>query len=165
MWAAGWNQHPEVIMTLLKAGADAKAKDKWGMTAFDYAQGNEKLKGTLGSLARPAALVASDHTVLFSNNRLRKMLKKSNLDVVGLRIGEVLDCKNAASPSRCGETALCPHCGLKRLIELTRITGERLNEIPISVQHRSGASKTFKITTEKAGEAVLLIIAGLRADV
>jgi len=30
----------------LKAGADAKAKDKLGKTAFDYAQANEKLKGT-----------------------------------------------------------------------------------------------------------------------
>ena len=116
----------------------------------------------LRSLNRPAALVARDHTVLFSNIRLRKMLKKSNHDVVGLRIGEVLDCKYAASPSRCGETEGCLRCGLRRLIELTRITGERLDKIPISFQHRSGASKTFKITTEKAGNAVLLI---LRADV
>jgi ankyrin repeat protein len=31
---------------LLKAGADAKAKDSQGKTAFDYAQDNEELKGT-----------------------------------------------------------------------------------------------------------------------
>jgi len=31
---------------LLKAGANAKAKSKYGKTAFDYAQDNEKLKGT-----------------------------------------------------------------------------------------------------------------------
>jgi hypothetical protein len=30
----------------LKAGADAKAKDSVGETAFDYAQYNENLKGT-----------------------------------------------------------------------------------------------------------------------
>jgi hypothetical protein len=30
----------------LKAGADAKAKDVWGKTAFDYAQRNLKLNGT-----------------------------------------------------------------------------------------------------------------------
>jgi ankyrin repeat protein len=35
-----------VITTLLRAGADAKAKDNYGKTAFDYAQNNEKLKGT-----------------------------------------------------------------------------------------------------------------------
>ena len=110
------------------------------------------------SLNRPAALVARDLTVLFSNSRLRKMLKKFNHDVVGLRIGEVLDCKYAASPSRCGETEGCLQCELRRLIELTRITGERLSEIPISFQHKSGASKIFKITTQKADDAVLLMI-------
>ena len=35
-----------MITTLLKAGADAKAKDNEGHTAFDYVQYNEKLKGT-----------------------------------------------------------------------------------------------------------------------
>jgi len=46
MDAAMNNHNPEVITTLLKAGADAKAKDSAGKTAFDYAQNNEKLKGT-----------------------------------------------------------------------------------------------------------------------
>ena len=38
MYAAAYNKDPEVITVLLKAGADAKAKDRWGKTAFDYAQ-------------------------------------------------------------------------------------------------------------------------------
>ena len=38
--------NPKVITTFLKAGVDAKAKDKAGLTAFDYVQGNEKLNGT-----------------------------------------------------------------------------------------------------------------------
>lgn len=33
---------------LMEAGADAKAKDKLGMTAFDYAKANKKLSGTAG---------------------------------------------------------------------------------------------------------------------
>ena len=33
-------------MVLLNAGADAKAKDKDGKTAFDYAKDNDALKGT-----------------------------------------------------------------------------------------------------------------------
>lgn len=40
------NPKLEVISTLLKTGADGKAKDNEGKTAFDYAQDNEKLKGT-----------------------------------------------------------------------------------------------------------------------
>jgi len=35
-----------VITLLLKVGADAKAKDNVEQTVIDYAQGNEKLKGT-----------------------------------------------------------------------------------------------------------------------
>jgi len=44
--AARHNPNPEVITTLLRAGADGKAKSNEGKTAFDYAQYNEKLKGT-----------------------------------------------------------------------------------------------------------------------
>jgi hypothetical protein len=33
-----------VIVILLKAGGDAKAKDKTGKTAFDYAKSNYSLK-------------------------------------------------------------------------------------------------------------------------
>ncbi len=46
MYAAAFSYNPEMIMALLKAGADAKAKDNAGKTAFDHAQANEKLKCT-----------------------------------------------------------------------------------------------------------------------
>jgi hypothetical protein len=35
-----------MITVLLKAGADAKVKDKFGKIAFDYAQIRYELKGT-----------------------------------------------------------------------------------------------------------------------
>jgi len=37
---------PEAIETLLKAGANVKAKDKKGKTAIDYAKENEKIYKT-----------------------------------------------------------------------------------------------------------------------
>jgi ankyrin repeat protein len=46
MEAAMHNQNPEVIAALLKAGADAKAKDLFGKTALNYAQGNADQKDT-----------------------------------------------------------------------------------------------------------------------
>lgn len=46
MVAARNTQNPEVIMTLMKAGADAKAKNRHGKTAFDDAQKNASLKDT-----------------------------------------------------------------------------------------------------------------------
>ena len=38
--------NPEVIQPLLDAGADARLNDTVGKTPWDYAEENEKLKGT-----------------------------------------------------------------------------------------------------------------------
>ncbi len=46
MAAAESNLDPVVVMMLLEAGADGRAKDNWGRTAFDYAQYNAFLKGS-----------------------------------------------------------------------------------------------------------------------
>jgi len=40
--------NPKNFQTLLAAGADAKAKNEEGITPWDLAQENEKLKGTKG---------------------------------------------------------------------------------------------------------------------
>ena len=45
--SARWNENPEVIVEmLLKAGANAKTKDKKGKTAADHAKDNEKIYKT-----------------------------------------------------------------------------------------------------------------------
>ena len=44
--AAIKNSNSEVIEALLKAGADAKAKDKEGKTALDHAKDNKKIYKT-----------------------------------------------------------------------------------------------------------------------
>ena len=46
MRAAGNNSNPEVIEVLLNADANAKAKDKEGKTALDYAKDNKKIYKT-----------------------------------------------------------------------------------------------------------------------
>ena len=46
MATARKSPNPEVITVLLKAGANAKLKSNKGKTAFDYAEGNEKVNGT-----------------------------------------------------------------------------------------------------------------------
>jgi len=44
--AATYCESPDVILALLEAGADGKLKSHDGMTAFDYANDNEGIKGT-----------------------------------------------------------------------------------------------------------------------
>jgi len=46
MMAATYCESPDVILALLEAGADGKLKSHDGMTAFDYANDNEGIKGT-----------------------------------------------------------------------------------------------------------------------
>jgi ankyrin repeat protein len=45
IFAAKFNQNPEVITTLLRAGADAKAIADNGKTVLEYAKDNFGLKG------------------------------------------------------------------------------------------------------------------------
>jgi ankyrin repeat protein len=46
MWAAMANRNPEVIMALLKTGANPKIRSNEGLTAFDCAKYNMRLKGS-----------------------------------------------------------------------------------------------------------------------
>jgi ankyrin repeat protein len=46
MYAAWYNQNPEVVKILLEAGADAKLVDDFGKKAIDYAKKNDFLLGT-----------------------------------------------------------------------------------------------------------------------
>jgi hypothetical protein len=40
MYAVGWSQNPELIATLLKAGADATVKSNTGKAALECGQNN-----------------------------------------------------------------------------------------------------------------------------
>lgn len=111
----------------------------------------------LESLDQPAAIVARDHTILFSNSHLRKLIEFAH-DDAGIRIGEALDCQYAEEHEPCGETEFCFQCELRRFVALARITGERIGEIPMSFRQKSGKNQTLRFSTEKAGDAVLLMI-------
>ncbi len=122
-----------------------------------------QLSHFLETLDSPAALIARDHTILLANNLLRRMLQ-ADRDSRGLRIGEAIGCKYAEPNDACGEAHACYHCALKRLIELSRITGERLSGLPLSVRQKSGADHSFRLSTEKTGEAILLEAARTNLD-
>jgi len=117
---------------------------------------DKNLSDYLESLEAPSALVDHEQTILFSNSRFRGMMRESS--TVGLRVGEALDCMYTQTLGRCGDTVACLLCRLKRSVEHTFLTGEGLRAVPISYPHRAESRKTFVITTEKVGNAVLLVM-------
>ena len=132
----------------------AKACDKCFTTVLSSR--DEKLSAYLESLEIPAELVSQDQTILESNTPFQSIA--SNRVVVGLRLGEALDCMYAPMLGLCGETVPCLLCKLKRSVEHTWLTGEGLREVPLSFPHKVNAPRTFSISTEKVGDAVLLLM-------
>jgi len=110
----------------------------------------------LDALTHPAALVTPDHTVLLANSKFRRL--QLDKTVVGQQVGDVLECMYAPLLGRCGETVACMLCSLRRAVERTWLTGEGLRDIPVSYPHKVATRKTLNVTTERVGEAVLVIL-------
>ena len=115
-----------------------------------------ELPDYLDALPHPAALVKPDHTVLFANGHFRRLQEQRT--VIGRQVGDVLECMYAPILGRCGETVACILCSLRRAVERTWLTGEGQREIPVSYPHKAAARKTMTVTTERVGDAVLLIL-------
>ena len=103
----------------------------------------------------PAAILHPDHTILLSNSRFQKMTSSS---FGGVRIGERLECLYTRNLGRCGETIACQLCWLKRSVDHTWDTGEGLREVRVAYPHKTAVRKALTVSTEKIGNAVLLII-------
>ena len=111
----------------------------------------------LESRPHPAALLARDHTVLFANSLFRAL--KLDQEAVGLRVGEVINCMFSTTLGRCGETEVCILCSLRRAVEHTWRTGEGLRGVPMNYPHKGMKRKSVELTTEKVGDAVLVVLA------
>ena len=115
-----------------------------------------KLSAYLESLDLPAALILEDHSVLSSNTLFRQIAP--NLDSARLRVGEVLGCSYSSLLGKCGETVPCILCSLRKSLERTWQTGEGLRGVPLSLPNRAEFRKSCEITTERVGNAVLLLL-------
>jgi hypothetical protein len=115
-----------------------------------------KLSAYLESLDLPAALILEDHSVLSSITLFRQIAP--NLDSARLRVGEVLGCSYSSLLGKCGETVPCILCSLRKSLERTWQTGEGLRGVPLSLPNRAEFRKSFEITTERVGNAVLLLL-------
>ena len=110
----------------------------------------------LESLRIPAALVAQDQTVLSANGKFQGM--GSSGSVVGLKLGEALECMYTPILGRCGDTVACLLCHLKRAVESTWVTGEGLRGVPFSFPHKAEGRRSYSIMTEIVAGAVLLLM-------
>jgi hypothetical protein len=116
------------------------------------------LPSFLESMKAPAAIVERDLTVVYSNSRLCGIAETCGDEAVGLKVGQALGCVHAEEAGICGQSEACLHCWLKRLVDLARISGEKLPDMPFDFTRKTGSHRFFRISAEKAGEAVVLMI-------
>ena len=116
------------------------------------------LSSVLETLDRPAAYVNRDLTVMTSNSLFKKLFGRFVHDTGRLRLGEAMKCHSAAKHGRCGETSLFLHCGIRRLIDLARITGEKFSDIPLVVRDKSGGEQLLHFSFTKAEESILVML-------
>ena len=118
---------------------------------------NDELSTFLESLELPAAFINHDLSVRISNIALSEMVNRLTADLVGAKIGDALECIYAKEHGNCGGTHICFQCGVKRMVDLARITGERFHDIPLALRSKSGSEHKLLFTFAKAGDAILVL--------
>jgi len=103
-----------------------------------------------------AVLVDRSLTILSVNLKSAQDRGPGNGALVGRKLGEALGCL-PASIACCGEACACDGCGVKRLVEITRITGETLREVPVALFEERGRTLTLVCATHRVGDAVVVV--------
>jgi len=116
------------------------------------------LSSVLETLDLPAAYVNRDLTVMTSNLMFKKLFEKFTHDTRGLRLGEAMKCHGSSGYGRCGETSLCLHCGIKRMVDLAHITGEKFADIPLVLRDESGTEQLIRFSFTKAEDSILVMV-------
>jgi len=136
--------------------------------ALLYKRLGEPLDDFLDQLPTPVLVIGADHCVRTANHRAVKLLGKAVARFRGSRIGETLECIHASEPAGCGETVHCKTCAIRRSVEETQATGEKLSGVPAysDIYADGGGIKEvcFEISTELVGDVVLLRIHDLREE-
>jgi len=115
----------------------------------------------LDSLEVPILLMESGPLVCTGNKHARKLLDKQLFEIEGSRGGEVIECAYSKRPEGCGNTEHCKSCTIRITVLETFATGKSFVRVPAypDIQSVSGIkTMRFLITTEKAGDFVLLRI-------
>jgi hypothetical protein len=125
------------------------------------------LESFLDTLAGSVLAVDVDGRVFAANTAGYSLLKKNPSDVNGQLGGDVFECKWAKTPGGCGKTIHCKSCTIRMTVTDTITTGKshiRQEAYPDLFYLTKDMRVRFLISTEKAGEAVLLRIDDVREE-
>ena len=65
----------------------------------------------LDSLPEPTMVLNSKRQIVLANERTLGLLRRSRDEILGMRVGEAIQCPHAADPGGCGTTVSCQYCG------------------------------------------------------
>lgn len=114
-------------------------------------------------LTVPVVLLGADGVVLHANGRALRILGQTLPAVRGKRLGEVLQCVHARRG--CGSGGPCGACAILAAVRETHRTGNNMRDVSAKLDigsENGGKILRLRVSTEKAGELVLLRIEDLR---
>lgn len=122
---------------------------------FGVTPQSQDLRSFLDTLPVPVMALDESGRARALNRRGRILLHLEEMEVEGMRPGEVFLCQHAFEAGGCGETVHCSGCVIRRSIMETLRTGERQENVPACL-HQGDRTIQMHITTEKVAKAVLM---------
>jgi nitrogen fixation/metabolism regulation signal transduction histidine kinase len=113
------------------------------------------------AVSEPVLVVDSGDRIESANRKAREMLEKELAEIKGSSRGVVFECAYARLPEGCGKTDHCSGCAIRRTIAHTFESGKSSLRVPATLKcelPKEGEDRRFLISTEKAGDVVLLRI-------
>ena len=129
------------------------------------AQKGMALRAFLEGLGAPILAVDADGKVLAATGQIQDLAGSHVSSMEGRLCGEVFECEHSMLPEGCGRTVHCLGCAIRKAVTETYATGRSRRNVPAHISRAvSGASveTLFLISTEKAGEVILLRIDPVR---
>jgi hypothetical protein len=130
----------------IRQGQELSSEAKWKL--IDY----------LEHLVVPVMLVDRFGKVRTANTKAQALFQKNLSKIVGFNGGNVFECAHAKRPEGCGATIHCSGCTIRRTVMDTFSSGKSNLGVPAYVDAASHRKIDMLISTERAGDVVLLRI-------
>lgn len=110
----------------------------------------------LDSLIAPVIVVSDNGEIVTANSQACSQLGKSVDEMRNKLGGVVFECAYARLPEGCGKSIHCSACAVRRTVMDTFKTGKGHYKVPAILNHETEGEISLVISTEKAGNTVLL---------